>query len=121
MLSDTQITGVLMSRVGVLATELGCFITRFLLLTPHVKALLPVWILHTHIFREFEFTPYLNVISPEPGCGKTTAADVLSALCCRATSPTCGTAAVLRRIVAAKAPTLILDEWDTLDDGIRKA
>jgi hypothetical protein len=121
MYTDSEITGVLMSRVGVLAAELGRFITRFLSLTQSVKALLPVWILHSHIYREFEFTPYLNIISPEPGCGKTTAADVLSALCCRATSPTCGTAAVLRRIIAAESPTLILDEWDTLDDGIRKA
>jgi hypothetical protein len=121
MYTDSKIAGVSMSGVGVLAAELGRFITRFLSLTQPVKALLPVWVLHTFVFGEFEFTPYLNVISPEPGCGKTTAADVLSALCCRATSPTCGTAAVLRRIVAAESPTLLLDEWDTLDDGIRKA
>jgi hypothetical protein len=121
MLSGTEIMGVGIQRGGLLAADLGSFITRFLSLTQAVKALLPIWILHTHLFDEFEFTPYLNIISPEQGCGKTTAADVLSALCCRATSPTCGTAAVLRRRIAAESPTLLLDEWDTLDDGIRKA
>jgi hypothetical protein len=121
MLSGTEIVGVAMQPGGLLAADLGGFISRFLSLTQAVKALLPVWILHSYVFEEFEFTPYLNIISPEQGCGKTTAADVLSALCCRATSPICGTAAVLRRKIAAESPTLILDEWDTLDDGIRKA
>src|SRR5262249_37904775 len=47
--------------------------------------------------------------------------DVLSALCCRATSPTCGTAAVLRRLIAEEQPTLIMDEWDSLDITVRDA
>jgi len=120
MFSGNEIAGVFIGRGGVLAIDLERFITRFLSLTQPVKSLLPIWILHTHVFDEFEFTPYLNIISPEQGCGKTTTADVLSALCCRATSPTCGTAAVLKRKIAAEHPTLILDEWDTLDDGVRK-
>jgi hypothetical protein len=119
--SGTEITGVGMSRGGRLAADLGSFVTRFLSLTQSIKALLPIWGLHSYVFNEYEFTPYLNVISPEQGCGKTTLADVLSALCWRATSPTCGTAAVLRRIIASESPTLIIDEWDTLDDAIRKA
>src|SRR5208337_4062427 len=85
------------------------------------RVILPVWTLHTYVFDRFEFTPYLNIVSPEPGCGKTTTGDVLSALCCRATSPTCGSAAVLRRRIAAEQPTLILDEWDSLDRTVRDA
>ena len=121
MNNTTEITDVSMRRGGHLAIDLTRFTTRFLSLTQPVKALLPVWILHTHVFTDFEYTPYINIISPEQGCGKTTTSDVLSALCCRATSPSCGTAAVLRRKIAADSPTLILDEWDTLEDAIRKA
>jgi len=121
MYQGTEIAGISIGRGGVIAMELTRFTTRFLSLSKPARALLPMWILHTYVLDEFEFTPYLNIISPEQSCGKTTVADVLSALCCRATSPTCGTAAVLRRKIAADKPTLILDEWDTLDDGIRKA
>jgi putative DNA primase/helicase len=84
-------------------------------------AVLPVWILHTYVYDEFEFTPYLNIISPEHGCGKTTVGDVLSALGHRATSPMSGSAAVLRRKIASERPTLILDEWDSLEPSMRRA
>ncbi len=103
------------------ASELAAFAGRFLVLSEPATIILPVWALHTYVFDKFEFTPYLNIVSPEPGCGKTTTADVLSAICCRATSPTCGTAAVLRRKIDADKPTLILDEWDSLDRAVRDA
>ena len=106
-------------RAHCVATALAHFVRRFVSLPTAASILLPVWVLHTYVFEEFEFTPYLNIISPEPGCGKTTAGDVLAALSSRATSPTCGTAAVLRRMIAAARPTLILDEWDSLDRAVR--
>jgi putative DNA primase/helicase len=81
----------------------------------------PVWVVHTYIFDRFPFTPYLNVVTPEPGCGKTTFGDVLSTLCARATSPMSGTAAGLRHMIEEERPTLIIDEWDALDAKVRKA
>jgi hypothetical protein len=64
MFPGTEIAGVRISRGGLLAAELRRFVARFLSLIPHVKALLPMWVLHTYVYREFEFTPYLNIISP---------------------------------------------------------
>ncbi len=104
-----------------LLDKLGRFIWRFLSLPSGADFILPVWILHTYVFDLFEFTPYLNILSPEPMSGKTTAADVLSRLCARATTPVSASVAALRRKVSADQPTLILDEWDTIDRNMRSA
>lgn len=120
MLTNTELNEVSMTRCGRLAIQLTLFIARFLSLPNHIKALLPIWILHTFVFEDYEFTPYLNVLSPEPACGKSTVADLLSTLCNRATSPMCGTAAVLRRRMDAEKPTLLIDEWDTMHSNLRK-
>src|SRR5205823_11566379 len=110
-----------LTPLGKLAHKLGLFCQRFLSLPDEVWAVLPVWIIHTYVYERFAFTPYLYTVSPEPGCGKTTFGDVLSSTCARATSPLCGSVAFLRRKVAAEKPCLILDEWDSLDDQVRKA
>src|SRR5258708_7105321 len=116
-----EIVGTQLTHGGRLALALEKYISRFLGLSLPAKALLPIWTLHSYVCDFFEFTPYLNIVSPEPGCGKTTTGDVLSALCWRATSPISGTAAVLRRRIAKDRPTLILDEWDTLEPDVRRS
>ena len=118
---QSKIVSTSLTPGGRLAHDLAKFCRRFLRLVAEAEALLPIWILHTYVFDLFEFTPHLNIISPEPGCGKTTTGDVLSALCCRATSPMSGSAAVLRHRIASDRPTLILDEWDSLPPETRKS
>jgi hypothetical protein len=103
-----------------LATAIELFLCKILSLPKAAKALLPVWIMHTHVYDEFDFTPYLNVESPEPGCGKSTLAEVLEMLCCGGLASS-GTAAALRRLIAAGGCTLIIDEWDTIADDTRRA
>lgn len=110
-----------MSSNANLLDKLAAFIWRFMSLPSGADFIFPVWTLHTHIFDLFEFTPYLNVLSPEPVSGKTTVADILSCLCARATTPVSASVAALRRKVSADRPTLILDEWDTLDRNMRSA
>jgi hypothetical protein len=36
------------------------------------RLMIALWILHTHVFHQFHFTPRLLVISPIENCGKTT-------------------------------------------------
>jgi putative DNA primase/helicase len=108
-------------RTQDIAAILARFLQRFISLPVEAYILLPIWILHTYIHNMFEFTPYLNITSPEASCGKTTTGDALTALCHKATTPTCGTAAVLRRVIARYQPTLILDEWDSLTRQVREA
>src|ERR1051326_5161529 len=120
MFAGNEIAGVFITRGGTLAIELAKFLTRFLSLPTPARALLPIWTLATYVYDLFDFTSYLNIVSPEPGCGKTTAADVLSTLCCHATPPTCGTAAYLRRKIDQGRCVLIVDEWDSLEPAVRR-
>jgi hypothetical protein len=87
---------------------------------------LALWVLHTHVFEEFDTTPYLAVSSPTKQAGKTRLFEVLSALVARSWSAVEATEAVLFRKIALSAPTLLLDEIDaafgkdsTLTEGIR--
>jgi hypothetical protein len=121
MYAGTEIAISGLTRTGALTIQIGQFVSRFLFLPVEARIIVPVWILHTWIFDLFRFTPYLRGQSPEAGSGKSTLGDVLSATCCRATSPMCGSAAALRRIFASEKPSLIVDEWDSLDGSIRKA
>src|SRR5579859_2156139 len=105
---------------GVLAMELAEFYARFLALPNGAAGFLPIWTLHTYVFDLFRFTAYLNIVSPEHACGKTTAADVLASVCYNSTSPSCGTDAYFRHKIAAERPTLIIDEWDTLPPSTRR-
>src|SRR5215469_14396527 len=60
-----------------LLQEVGTFISRFAVLPP--GALLPTSLLAigTHCFDVFETFPYLALLSPEKGCGKTRTTEVL--------------------------------------------
>lgn len=72
-----------------------------------------LWIVHTHAFDDFRFTPRLGVTSPERNCGKTTLMSFLSyivrsgILLSHVTPP-----AVFHEIENNQA-TLLLDEADT--------
>ena len=57
--------------------------------------------------------PRLNFRSPEKGCGKTTALDVLGVLTPKALRTESLTPAVLFRLVEGHEPTLLLDETDS--------
>jgi hypothetical protein len=102
-----------------LVDDIAQFVRRFLLLPEPAGFVLPVWILHTQVFDEFEFTPYLNISSPEPGCGKSTTANVIKSLSYEGLSLQGSTAAAVRRIINTHKPTLIIDEWDSLDSEVR--
>jgi hypothetical protein len=71
-----------------------------------------LWIAHAHSFEAFIHSPRLNFRSPERGCGKTTALDVVGVLTPRPLRTESITSAVLFRLVESHKPTLLLDEVD---------
>jgi len=75
-----------------------------------------LWIAHTHALLEFETTPRLAFLSPEPGSGKTRAMEILELLVLRPLLTVNVTPAYLFRKVADKAgpPTILYDEIDTV-------
>ena len=54
-----------------LLLDVEAFVSRFVVLPQ--SALLPaaIWVIGTYIFSGFETFPYLALLSPEKGCGKT--------------------------------------------------
>src|SRR6266542_3810961 len=64
------------------------------------------------LFQAFLQTPRLNLYSPDPGCGKTTALDIIASMVPRPLRTENLTAPVLFRLVDQHQPTLLLDEVD---------
>ena len=72
-----------------------------------------LWEAHCHCFEAFEISPRLNVTSPEKGCGKTTLLDVIALHVPRPLHTENLTAAVLFRVIEARKPTVLADEYDS--------
>lgn len=104
-----------------LLDELRANYRRFMVLPPQADVLLSVWTMHTYLFDEFSYTPYLHVTSPEKECGKSTLGELMNHLCANATTPGGMSAASMFRRIERVRPTLLLDEWDTLSDENRQA
>ena len=72
-----------------------------------------LWAAHTYLLDCFGISPRLAITSPEKGCGKTTAFDVLSRIVFRPLPTANASAAAIFRVVELQRPTLLIDEADT--------
>ena len=72
-----------------------------------------LWVLHTYLLDVSGISPRLAITSPEKGCGKTTALDVLGRLAFRPLSASNITPASVFRIIEKSKPCLLIDEADT--------
>lgn len=97
------------------------FIRRFLVLPNEVDySILTWWVLHTYLIHLCSTTPRLAFISPEYGCGKSRALEVLEELCFGAEKlDFCTRSYLFRRIeefreITGKSPTLLIDEVDNV-------
>jgi hypothetical protein len=75
-----------------------------------------LWVAHTHLMQEWESTPRLAFLSPEPGSGKTRALEITETLVPRPVEAMNVTPAYLFRKVSDPdgLPTVLFDEIDTL-------
>jgi hypothetical protein len=80
-------------------------------------SVLASWVLHCHAFSAFSRTPYLNVTSPAPDCGKTQLLEVSELLVVNPMMASSSTAAVLSRCINDDRPVLMVDEFDQLMSG----
>lgn len=97
-----------------LVREVESFFLRFVVLPTCAYLLLALWTIGTYMFDIFETFPYLALLSPEKGCGKTRTATIIQFL---AANPVCAVSiseAALFRLIDGKKPTLILDEAELL-------
>jgi hypothetical protein len=91
------------------------YLQRFVVFPSEAQPIaIALWIAHVWTIDAFDYTPYLQITSPEKQCGKSRVLDCLELIVpkpWRAISPS---EAVLFRKIDIDKPTLLLDETDTL-------
>lgn len=100
--------------------DLHRFLGRFIAYPSESAAIAhALWIVHAHLVAEFENTPRIAFLSPEPGSGKSRAMELTEALVPRPVlSVNASTAYVFRKISdEAGLPTLLIDECDAIFTG----
>ena len=83
----------------------------------HQVTAVALWVAHTYVFHFFDTTPYLNVGSAQPECGKTHLLETIEHLVSKPWLTGLPTEAVLFRKIAAVEPSLLLDENDPIWKG----
>jgi hypothetical protein len=73
-----------------------------------------LWIVHTWLYDCFDMTPRLAVLSPQKQCGKTRVMELVKFLARRPRFTLTMSAAYMFRIIEESAPTLLVDEADTV-------
>lgn len=89
------------------------FIRRFCILPVPAYLPLALWAVATHIPNAFGAFPYVALLSPVKGCGKTRVLEILELLCANPQRITSASPASIFRMMK-DAPTLLLDELEAL-------
>jgi hypothetical protein len=105
-LSDMNLAGLLY--------EVEAGIRKYIVARPDELATCALWVAHTHLTEAADVTPYLSVVSPEKGSGKTHLLKVLGYLVARPVATANMSDAVLFRLVDEQRPTLLFDEIDAI-------
>ena len=79
---------------------------------PHHIIGLSLWALHTHIYRQYDKSPRLAILSPVPNCGKSTVLNILNSMVSNPEKLIDPTIASTFRL--AGNHTLLLDEVDNM-------
>jgi hypothetical protein len=88
---------------------------RYVQLKDHESVAVSLWVVHTHVYRHFAFTPRLALTSPTSDCGKTTLMLMLEALCANPQKSDDVTPGALFRLIDSGVTTLLCDEIDNAD------
>lgn len=102
-----------MSSGAALLNEISEFVGRYVVMTPAEKNVCSLWSVHSHAQRAAAFTPYLDITSVVPRCGKTTLLEVAEMLVANPWLTGHVTAAALIRKIDQGHPTVLMDESDT--------
>jgi hypothetical protein len=98
-----------------LIKDVTSMVRRYVLMPDdHALSAVGLWVLHTYAIEAADTTPYLFVTSGEKRSGKSRLLDILGALAFRARRSGSITAAAIYQLVDQAAPTLLIDEVDTI-------
>lgn len=101
----------------ILLDDLSELIGRYIVMTAAEADVCALWTVHTHALDAAAFTPYLDIMSVVPRCGKTTLLEIESLLVADPWLTGHVTAPALVRKTDQNHPTLLLDESDTTFHG----
>lgn len=118
--ADPERRELLRAATAELLTGVQAFIEQYVALPePEMGAVLALWTLHTWALPACDATPYLLILSSEPGAGKSRLLEVLSYVVRKPWSTAATTSTALFRRMSTDQPTLLLDELDTVFRGGR--
>jgi Protein of unknown function (DUF3631) len=83
-------------------------------MAPHEYVGFTLWVLHTHVYNQFQITPRCALLSPVRGCGKSKALMLAERLVANPERHDNVTAPSIYRLIDHGTPTLLLDEGDNL-------
>jgi Protein of unknown function (DUF3631) len=106
---------------AVIVRDLEAFFTRYVVLPERTALPLALWVLLTYTFKSFDAVPYLIINSPAPRCGKTRLLECLELVVSSSRRASNISEAALFRIIEKIAPTLLLDEAETLSGKSERA
>jgi hypothetical protein len=83
---------------------------------------LTLWIVHTYLASQAEFTPYIHVTAAEKACGKSRLLEILGTIASNPQPLNATTASAIWTAIESEKTTLIIDEIDTvLGDKARRS
>lgn len=88
-------------------------LTRFVIMTPHQRVAVALWIVHTWLIEIAQVAPLLLITAAERESGKTQLLSLVAMLCRQAMTVSNSTTAFLFRAIEKWQPTLFIDEADT--------
>lgn len=94
---------------------------KFLVLPPHADTILALWTLHSYSWEQCEYSPIVAITSPVRSCGKSRVLDVLEKVVCNPFRTGNMSEPVLFRVLDARKPSVLIDEFDTIPEDRRDA
>jgi Protein of unknown function (DUF3631) len=113
---------VIVRPLGEILDDIVGFLRKWVVFQyPEQAIVCGLWILHTWLFRAFDYTPYLWIYSADMRSGKSRLLEVLNLLTPNPCLTESGSsAALVRSINEDEPPTMLLDEIDVLYDNRNK-
>lgn len=114
---SSLVTESVAAKAATLLDDVEAFLARFIAYPSEAERIAhTLWIAHTHRMAEWDSTPRIAFLSPEPGSGKSRALEVTELLVPRPIHAVNATPAGLFRKVSDEAgpPTILFDEVDTV-------
>ena len=97
-----------------LLDDVAAVLSRYVIMGEYERVAVALWSVHAYLLDRLMISPRLAIRSAVKGSGKTTCLDVLARLVPRPLLAASVTPSAIFRVIAAHAPTLLVDEADTL-------